>query len=157
LPHDLTTETRGEKGAKRHAVFGEIQGEDAVGLGSFHTCAIRESGEMRCFGGNLNGQLGLGPPTSTYQESEPRRVLGAEKWGDVSGARSYTCGLTVEGELFCWGLNEDRQLGIPDVDFVNVPTRVPVEAPGGWRFLSAGQYHACAIRADRTLVLGSQQ
>jgi alpha-tubulin suppressor-like RCC1 family protein len=123
----------------------------AVGVGSFHTCGIRQSGEMRCFGGNLNGQLGIGPPTSSYQESEPRLVLGSEKWGDVSGGRSYTCGLTVAGALYCWGLNEDRQLGIPDVDFVNVPTAVPVDAPGGWRFLAGGQYHSCAIRADRTL------
>ena len=123
----------------------------AVGLGSFHSCAIRESGEMYCWGGNLNGQLGIGPPGQSYEATDPQRVEGDRVWADVRGGRSYTCGLDLEGTLYCWGFNEDRQLGIPGVDFVNTPTRVDVEAPGGWRFLGLGQYHGCAVRADRTL------
>jgi alpha-tubulin suppressor-like RCC1 family protein len=69
----------------------------------------------------------------------------------VAGGMSSTCALDEAGALFCWGLNEDRQLGIADIDFVGVPTRVDVDAPGGWRELGLGEHHACAIRADRTL------
>jgi alpha-tubulin suppressor-like RCC1 family protein len=122
-----------------------------VSAGGFHTCAIRASGELWCWGGNLNGQLGIGPPTSSYQEREPRRVVSDLTFADLDAGRSFTCALDQAGELYCWGLNEDRQLGIPDLDFVAVPTKLAVEAPGGWRALGLGEYHACAIRADRTL------
>jgi alpha-tubulin suppressor-like RCC1 family protein len=123
----------------------------AIGAGSFHTCGIRESGKMYCWGGNHNGQLGIGPPTSSYQEPEPHAVLSNETWVQVDGGRSYSCGLTTEGALYCWGLNEDRQLGIPEQDLIVAPTKVEVEAPDGFRSLGLGQYHGCAIRADRTL------
>jgi len=78
-------------------------------------------------------------------------VLSNETWVQVDGGRSYSCGLTTEGALYCWGLNEDRQLGIPEQDLVVAPTKVQVEAPDGFRSLGLGQYHGCAIRADRTL------
>lgn len=122
-----------------------------IGAGSFHTCAIRKSGKLYCWGGNHNGQLGIGPPTSSYQEPEPHAVLSDETWVEVDGGRSYTCALTTKGALYCWGLNEDRQLGIPEQDLVVAPTKVEVEAPDGFRSLGLGQYHGCAIRADRTL------
>ena len=123
----------------------------AVGAGAFHTCAIRKSGDLYCWGGNLNGQIGIGPPTTSYQEPEPRRVLSDESWVEVDGGRSYTCGLTKAGALYCWGLNEDRQLGIPEQDLVSSPAKVDVDAPDGFRSIGLGMYHACAIRADRTL------
>jgi alpha-tubulin suppressor-like RCC1 family protein len=123
----------------------------AVGTGAFHTCGIRSSGDLYCWGGNQNGQLGIGPPTNSFQESEPHRIQSNELWADVAGGRSYTCALTRLGALYCWGLNEDRQLGIPEVDFVNAPAAVVTDAPGGFRQLGLGDYHACAIRADRTL------
>lgn len=122
-----------------------------VGAGYYHTCAIRESGEMVCFGGNKNGQLGIGTPNQAAEESDPQAVVSPEKWSDVSGGQSFTCALNDAGALFCWGRNEDRELGIPDVDFLPVPTRVPVDAPAGFRSVSAGARHACAIREDRTL------
>jgi alpha-tubulin suppressor-like RCC1 family protein len=109
------------------------------------------SGEMYCWGGNQNGQLGIGPPTSSFQESEPQRVMSEEQWADVDGGRSYTCALNREGALFCWGLNEDRQLGIDTADFISTPTRVPVDDSSGFRSLGVGQYHACAVREDRTV------
>ena len=124
---------------------------EKVGLGAFHSCAIRSSGELWCWGGNLNGQVGIGPPTSTFQVREPVRVDTDVRFSDVAGGTSFTCGLDEAGALFCWGLNEDRQLGVADADFVGFPTRVDVEAPGGWRELALGEQHACAIRADRTL------
>jgi alpha-tubulin suppressor-like RCC1 family protein len=123
----------------------------AVGAGAFHTCAIRKSGKLYCWGGNLNGQLGIGPPTSSYQEPVPHAVVSDETWAEVDGGHSYSCGLTTDGTLYCWGLNEDRELGIPEQDLVTTPTKVEVDAPDGFRSLGLGQYHACAIRADRTL------
>jgi alpha-tubulin suppressor-like RCC1 family protein len=123
----------------------------AVGTGAFHSCGIRSSGELYCWGGNLNGQLGIGPPTNAFQESEPHRVGGDERWADVDGGRSYSCALTESGQLYCWGLNEDGQLGVGDETFVSHPAPVDVDAPAGFRNLGLGEYHACAVRADRTL------
>jgi alpha-tubulin suppressor-like RCC1 family protein len=127
----------------------------AVGAGAFHTCGIRESGDLYCWGGNQNGQVGIGPPTSSFQQVEPKRIApsgsAGAKWVDVDGGHSHTCALTTAGTLYCWGLNEDRQLGIPGADLIDTPTAVPVDAPDGWRSLGLGLYHSCAIRADRAL------
>lgn len=41
-----------ELGADRTAV--------SIGAGGERTCAILDSGELKCWGGNANGQLGLG-------------------------------------------------------------------------------------------------
>lgn len=137
-----------EANNSKEACFSDYAG---IGMGAFHTCGIRRSGKLYCWGGNLNGQLGIGPPTSAYQEPEPHAVLSDETWAEVDGGHSHSCALTKDGALYCWGLNEDRQLGIAGQDLVAVPTKVDVDAPHGFRSLALGQYHGCAIRADRTL------
>ncbi len=128
-----------------------FQDYQSVSAGAFHSCALRAGGELYCWGGNQNGQVGIGPPTDNFQVREPTRVNGDRRYGDVRGGRQFTCALDTESALYCWGMNEDGQLGIPGVDFVGEPTAVPVEAPGGWRRMGLGEYHTCAIRQDRTL------
>jgi alpha-tubulin suppressor-like RCC1 family protein len=123
----------------------------AVGVGAFHSCAVRASGELYCWGGNLNGQLGIGPMGSTKDQAEPQRVAGNVRWASVAGGDRHTCALDLNGALYCWGMNEDRQLGIPNADFVSLPTRIDADAPDGWRALGLGERHSCAVRADRTL------
>ncbi len=137
-----------EPGNTQTACFDDYE---HLGTGAFHTCAIRKSGELYCFGGNKYGQLGLG--WSATDESEPSRVPGSQTWSAVAGGNSYSCALTAgtTKELWCWGLNYDGELGIPSVAAVYTPTRVPVAAPGGWSALALGRHHGCAIRDDGTL------
>jgi alpha-tubulin suppressor-like RCC1 family protein len=121
----------------------------AVAAGDFHTCAIREGGELWCWGGGLNGQLGVGP-LMDRDSSRPLPVSDGA-WRAVSGGQSHTCGIRDDATLWCWGRNDFGQLGVGDLERRDVPTRVL--APGGdqWVRVGAGRDHTCAVRSDETL------
>jgi len=67
----------------------------------------------------------------------------------ISGGGSYdeafTCALDVNGKAWCWGLNDDGQLGTGD----EVSSSTPVAVSGNKTFtaLAAGYEHVCAIDA----------
>lgn len=81
----------------------------AVTLGKMHTCAISTAGELYCWGGNRHGQTGslqLTKPAST-----PALVNADTDWAAVSAGGEHTCALKTSGDLYCWGNNEDGQVG----------------------------------------------
>lgn len=80
----------------------------AVTAGGEHTCALRESGEVVCWGNNNAGQLG---DRSTKDRKEPVEVDGLTDATDVAAGGAHTCALRASGEVLCWGSNADGQLG----------------------------------------------
>ncbi len=118
----------------------------ALGLGSFHTCGIRADRSMWCWGGGLNGQLGVGPLDSD-NALEPQRI-DKGGWRAVDGGESHTCAIDEDRGLYCFGRNDDGQLGLGDVLRRDVPVRV---GDATYIRVSAGRRHVCAIREDRTL------
>ena len=63
---------KGDLAPKQTAVDG-ITDAVAITAGDRHTCALRRSGEVVCWGGNTRGQLGDGTTTS---RTKPTRVIG---------------------------------------------------------------------------------
>lgn len=53
-----------------------VAGVRSVATGSRHTCAISGRGNVWCWGGNYDGQVGDG--TTYYGRSTPVRVIGLE-------------------------------------------------------------------------------
>lgn len=94
----------------------------AVALGETHTCALSAAGEAYCLGFNSSGQLGSG--TTSEFENEPRAVAGDLRFSSLSAGYATTCGLTAEGALYCWGDNQDGQLGTGDRQPRAAPVRV---------------------------------
>ncbi|MCA9644332.1 MAG: hypothetical protein KC492_26740 [Myxococcales bacterium] len=121
----------------------------SVGAGFFHSCGIRNGGELWCWGGNTNAQLGVGVVSGANNIAEPQRVVGEQKWSLVDGGRSHTCALTVDGQLYCWGSNSSGQLGIAKSGSASVPQLV--QSDRAWKRLSAGEAHTCGIKDDATL------
>ena len=122
----------------------------SVSSGDFHTCAIRESGELWCWGGGLNGQLGAGP-LGVVNSPTPLRVT-TGSWRAVAAGQSHTCGITDDGELYCWGANDRGQLGTGDFTRRDEPALV--RSPGGdsrWIRVALGRDHSCAVRSDESL------
>ena len=114
----------------------------AVSVGYNHTCAITgTTAELYCWGHNLRGQLGDGTPGSS--KLVPTKVTTpAVRWATVSAGGQQTCATTDQSELYCWGDNVHRQLGIGDTpDMVSVPTRVALSAQS----VSAGSTVTCAL------------
>ncbi len=125
-------------------------GWTGLGAGSFHTCGIRGAGELWCWGGGLNGQLGVGAGTSE-DSAVPQKVLSDARWRAVTGGASHTCGLQEDGSLWCWGRNDHGQLGLGDTQNRFEPAPLWVPGAGEWIRLGAGREHTCAIRGDRSL------
>jgi alpha-tubulin suppressor-like RCC1 family protein len=144
------TENR-ERPFKTGCPAGEECIEDwaAVASGEFHVCAIRRNGELWCWGGGLNGQLGVG----TLTERDSTRPLRVDLDGvaAVSAGRSHTCVIREDDSLWCWGNNELGQLGLGPGDNRFRPERVRLLEDDRWLRIRLGQEHTCAIRSDRTL------
>ena len=64
----------------------------AVSAGHRHTCGLRESGAIECWGDNRSGQ------TDTRARFSP--------FITVSAGRTHTCGIRESGEMRCWGANQ---------------------------------------------------
>ena len=72
----------------------------------------------------------------------------ALRFAKISAGNSHTCGLTLEGKIFCWGNGYSGQLGFgPYVQ----PLKPTLAVQGGLRFMevSAGGAHTCGVtRSD---------
>lgn len=91
----------------------------AIDVGALSSCALLDDGTARCWGANIEGQLGIGKTADELLESyTPVAVVGisgAKKlWHDASyswsGGHSdgYTdtgCAQTADGSVKCWGHN----------------------------------------------------
>jgi cysteine-rich repeat protein len=99
------------------ASAGDVEvGARAVDLvaGGEHTCALLEDGAVRCWGGNWEGQLGLGHENtigdSELPTSEPVVDVGGHAV-EIAAGEQHTCALLEGGAVRCWGSNGAGQLG----------------------------------------------
>ncbi|MEK6577832.1 MAG: hypothetical protein AABZ55_01280, partial [Bdellovibrionota bacterium] len=106
-------------------------------LGAGHTCAITPNQEMRCWGGNSGGELGLGDvvPRGDTRDTTPDKIsairLGVrEKIKVLSASQSSTCALFENGKIKCWGINGSGELGYAEPNSVGgLPNQMGVALP----------------------------
>lgn len=81
--------------------------------------------------------------------TKPVRVAGGLRFSQVRAGGYFTCGSTTDGRAFCWGRNDEGQLG----DGTLAPRLTPVAVQGGISFTQvvAGGAHTCGVAADRRL------
>jgi alpha-tubulin suppressor-like RCC1 family protein len=80
----------------------------AVSAGAAHTCAIRDSNHLVCWGNNSNGQIGDGTTTS---RPSPVPISSLPAGVASIATDDHSCALLVTGDLWCWGNNLAGQLG----------------------------------------------
>ncbi|MFM6930498.1 MAG: RCC1 domain-containing protein [Bdellovibrio sp.] len=104
-----------------------------VSVGSIHTCAVTTDGILKCWGANAKGQLGIG---STTAKSTPTVVDSGVTYSSVVVSATYnngnvhTCGITTDGDLKCWGSNNQGQLG----DGTTTASLIPVVIDSGVKY-----------------------
>jgi alpha-tubulin suppressor-like RCC1 family protein len=114
----------------------------SISAGAYHTCAITSRGAAYCWGYNGDGQLGDG--TEDTDQLTPTAVSGGLKFASISAGAYHNCGLTSRGAAYCWGNNDNGQLGDGTEDTDRL---TPTAVSGSLKFasISAGRYHTCAI------------
>lgn len=93
----------------------------AISAGPGRSCAILDNGQLKCWGNNSSGALGLGDTMSRGNapdqmgENLPAVDLGTGHTATaVSTNANHTCAILETGQVKCWGRNSDCQLGLGD-------------------------------------------
>jgi alpha-tubulin suppressor-like RCC1 family protein len=121
---------------------------ESVSVGSFHTCAIRRSGNLYCWGFNSMGQLGINTtmsPTIPVPVPLQEKELEATEWVNISTGGAHTCAISQTRKISCWGFNLNGQLGNGTKKDSLVPIPLSIES-SGWVTITAGGSFTCAIR-----------
>jgi hypothetical protein len=83
------------------------EGAAALTVGQYRACVLTDAGTASCWGDNATEDL-----------------TGLDDLVTISGDELHTCAADVDGGVWCWGANDDGQLGNQDA------TRGPVRVEG---------------------------
>jgi len=127
-----------------------------------HNLAIRTDGSLWAWGGNINGQLGLGDRTAVESiigrvgdndRTVPTQVGADYDWMHVSAGVGHSLAIRTDGSLWAWGYNNSGQLGLGHSsgwdDCRTVPERIGTHTD--WKQISAGGWMSLGLRADGSL------
>ncbi|OFZ22761.1 MAG: hypothetical protein A2202_00660 [Bdellovibrionales bacterium RIFOXYA1_FULL_36_14] len=140
-----------------------------VAIGAEHTCTLVDGG-VYCWGDNTYGQRGMEVIDDAFgdEPGEDLALLTAQGTVDLGTGFSvkqivagsyHNCALSTAGQVKCWGLNNEGQLGLgdaidrgrlgsqmgDDLPTVNIDPGVTVTK------LSAGEQHTCALLSNQTI------
>jgi len=98
-----------------------INNATAIALGADHSCALLQTGSIKCWGRNTSGQLG---DNSLSSNNNPVTVPGITNAVAITAGTAHTCALLVNGRVMCWGANDAGQLGNGSTTQSSVPVFV---------------------------------
>ena len=129
----------------------------ALAAGRAHTCALLSHGNVRCWGENSQGQLGMGTSQdrSGLQPYQNDLVgLGGPAMTVAAGG-DHTCALMADASMRCWGANDHGQLGLGTTaalgDDELPATAAPIALDRPVTAIAAGGNVTCAILDDGSL------
>jgi alpha-tubulin suppressor-like RCC1 family protein len=80
----------------------------AIALEMSQSCVLTNSGGVKCWGNNHNGDLG---DNTTTDRLTPVDVIGLTSGVTAIALGSHSCALTSDGSIKCWGWNRNGELG----------------------------------------------
>ena len=124
----------------------------AITANGSHTCAITTSGAAYCWGDDTEGELG-DSGGAQYKYAPVPVHSGGVTFTTISAGFNHTCARATTGAIYCWGGNENGQVGPNGGTEIAVPVQVGLlglsVVTGGW--------HSCAITAAGAYCWGFNQ
>jgi len=84
-----------------------------VTAGAFHTCALtlKNIDRVTCWGSNQDYQLGVRTSPESDRLIVSTDIFQGIPFVQVDAGDNHTCGTTDRGATYCWGRNDDGELG----------------------------------------------
>ena len=140
---------------------GEICKFRSLAAGGDHTCAVDTNGKAWCWGDE--GNPAAGRPAGTPNKTSPvhRRVPAFNRVGTpadfvaIDTHNDHSCGLSAAGDVYCWGHDEEAQLGFPPVQIPG-PDKFTFNATllqtgSTYKQVAVGHRHSCALQTNGQL------
>jgi alpha-tubulin suppressor-like RCC1 family protein len=127
-----------------------LDGIVSVQGGECQTCALHQDGGVWCWGCNGSGSLGDGLTTDRDGAAPVLEALMGAPFGGamtLSVGGGHACVERGLGEVWCWGQNNDGQLGNDTTDNALVPIMSSFTGE-----IATGRWHTCGVATDGTVM-----
>jgi alpha-tubulin suppressor-like RCC1 family protein len=120
-----------------------------ISTGWDRTCALDPTGKAWCWGQDTFDQTGGSALTATVApatvRNEPVAVAGGRTFATLAAGGYQVCAVDTAGKAWCWGENQNGQLGAGDTAGTDTLDPVPVAGDHALATVTAGGHHSCAI------------
>ena len=110
--------------------------------GGFHSLYLNEAGEIKAWGDNSKGQLGIGTTKST---NTPTELTIETKFDTITAGASHSLAIDAVGNVYAWGDNSKGQLG---TSTATVITPAKIDNLAKITAVDAGKEHSLALDED---------
>lgn len=121
---------------------GVVSGAVAISAGGNHTCAVLQSGAVKCWGANESGQLGSGSQVAIQATPVSMANVSNNGLAVASGLR-HSCLALSTGAVKCFGSNASGQLGLELAQIT--PTNAAVPFPSATPVVPEAQFQDCRV------------
>lgn len=98
-----------------------------ISTGGTHSCGLASTGKAWCWGSSDDGRLGV--PTATGSVLTPAEVDFTGTFVSLRAFEEHTCGVSTQGDVWCWGDGGFGQIGDGGTSSRSVPTLVTPSGP----------------------------
>jgi alpha-tubulin suppressor-like RCC1 family protein len=119
-----------------------------VTAGYSHTCAILKDGSVWCWGENKFGELGDGTsvdrifPVKVSLPGPAAQISAGGLYATGQLVVAHTCVVLKTGSVYCWGSNNNGQLGLGSTTSSTIPQLLGL---AGIKQVELGGAHTCAV------------
>ncbi|NPC84008.1 RTX toxin, partial [Pyxidicoccus fallax] len=120
-----------------------------LAAGGSHTCALMETGTVRCWGLGSSGQVGAGSTTGSVLVPAEVNLGAGLRALQVSTGNNHTCAVLSSGGIKCWGLSTSGQCGLGNTGSQTTPPNNPINLGGHLAsFITSGANYNCALLSN---------
>ncbi len=123
----------------------------SVSASSSKTCAIDKNDKLFCWGDDYSFYASSDADEQTIV-TEPQ-LVDEENWLQISTGGDHTCGIKADNHIYCWGMNNEGQLGYENTDLTNQGTVIPHKLDENeWNSVNTGNFYStCGLNKDNLL------